>query len=197
MQNETTDRRRVVNAWVMYDWANSAFATTSMAAVLPVFFSTVAAKGALTPVQASSAWGLTQTIGMLLVALTAPVLGAIADYSGSKKRFLAAFAIPGILAASLMVFISTGDWLLAAALYVVGEIGFSGSLIFYDALLPHVARPEEIDQVSSRGYAMGYLGGGLLLAINVLMIQMPDALGITALGARFGVGGTRAANGDT
>ena len=193
MQNQTTDRRRIVNAWVMYDWANSAFATTSMAAVLPVFFSTVAAKGALTPVQASSAWGLTQTIGMLLVALTAPVLGAIADYSGAKKRFLAAFAIPGILAASLMVFISTGDWLLAALLYVVGEIGFSGSLIFYDALLPHVARPEEIDQVSSRGYAMGYLGGGLLLAINVLMIQMPDALGITALGARFGIGGTEMA----
>ena len=111
-----------------------------MAAVLPVFFSTVAAKGALTPVQASSAWGLTQTIGMLLVALAAPVLGAIADYSGSKKRFLAAFAIPGILAAALMVFIGTGDWLLAALLYIVGEIGFSGSIIFYDSLLPHVAR---------------------------------------------------------
>ena len=193
MQNETSARRRIVNAWVMYDWANSAFATTSMAAVLPVFFSTVAAKGVLTPVQASGTWALTQTIGMLLVALTAPVLGAIADYSGSKKRFLAAFAIPGMLAAALMVFISTGDWLLAALLYIVGEIGFSGSLIFYDAFLPHIARPEEIDQVSSRGYAMGYLGGGLLLAINVVMIQMPDALGITALGARFGIGGTEMA----
>ena len=185
--------RRSIRSWIMYDWANSAFATTTMAAVLPVFFSSVAAKGALTPVQASSAWGFTQTIGMLLVALTAPVLGAIADYSGSKKRFLAAFAIPGILAASLMVFISTGDWLLASLLYIVGEIGFSGSLIFYDSLLPHVAHEDEIDMVSAKGYAMGYLGGGLLLAINVLMIQMPDALGITALGARFGVGGTEMA----
>ena len=177
----------------MYDWANSAFATTTMAAVLPVFFSTVASKGVLTPVQASGTWALTQTIGMLLVALAAPVLGAIADYSGSKKRFLAAFAIPGMLAASLMVFIGTGNWLLAVLLYIVGEIGFSGSIIFYDSLLPHIAKPDELDQVSTRGYAMGYLGGGLLLAINILMIQMPEALGITALGARFGIGGTELA----
>lgn len=185
--------RRTINAWVMYDWANSAFATTTMAAVLPVFFSKVAASGALTPVQASSTWGLTQSIGMLLVALGAPMLGAIADYSGAKKRFLAAFAIPGILAAALMVFISTGDWLLAASLYIIGEIGFSGSLIFYDALLPHITKPDEIDMVSARGYAMGYLGGGLLLAINVLMIQMPDALGITALGNRFNINGVEMA----
>lgn len=185
--------RRTINAWVMYDWANSAFATTAMAAVLPVFFSRVAAQGVLTPVQASSTWGFTQTIGMLLMALAAPVLGAIADYSGAKKRFLAAFAIPGMLAAALMVFISTGDWLLAVILYIIGEIGFSGSLIFYDSLLPHIAKPDELDAVSARGYAMGYLGGGLLLAINILMIQMPDALGITALGSRFGVDGVEMA----
>ncbi len=186
-------KRSIVNSWVMYDWANSAFATTAMAAVLPVFFSTVAAKGVLTPVQASSTWGLISTIGMLLVAVAAPVLGAIADYGGSKKRFLAAFAAPGILAAALMVFIGTGDWVLAAVLYIIGEIGFSGSIIFYDSLLPHIAKSDEIDMVSARGYAMGYLGGGILLAINVLMIQMPDALGITALGARFGIGGTEMA----
>jgi UMF1 family MFS transporter len=186
-------RRSAVRAWVMYDWANSAFATTTMAAVLPVFYSSVAAKGALTPVQASSNWGFTQTLGMLFVAVAAPVLGAIADFSGSKKRFLAAFAVPGMLAAALMVFITTGSWLLASLLYIIGEIGFSGSLVFYDSLLPHVARPEELDQVSTRGYAMGYLGGGLLLAINIVMIQFPDLFGITALGARFGVPGTEMA----
>ena len=190
---EGVSRRRAVTGWVMYDWANSAFATTTMAAVLPVFFSTVAAKAVLTPVQASSTWALTQTLAMLFVALGAPVLGAIADYGGSKKRFLAAFAIPGILACSLMVFIGTGNWVLAIILYVIGDIGFSGSIIFYDSLLPHVAGPDELDQVSTRGYAMGYLGGGLLLAVNILMIQMPDTLGITALGARFGVGGTEMA----
>jgi UMF1 family MFS transporter len=186
-------RGSAIRAWVMYDWANSAFATTTMAAVLPVFYSAVAAKGALTPVQASSNWGFTQTLGMLFVALAAPILGAIADFSGSKKRFLAAFAVPGMVAAALMVFITTGDWLLASLLYIVGEIGFSGSLIFYDSLLPHVAKPEEMDMISARGYAMGYLGGGLLLAINIAMIQFPDLFGITTLGARFGVAGTEMA----
>jgi UMF1 family MFS transporter len=187
-------RKRAIRGWVMYDWANSAFATTIMAAVLPTFYSAVAAAGALTPVQASSAWGYTNTIGMLLVALAAPVLGAIADYSGTKKRFLAAFAIPGILAVSLMVLVSTGDWLLASALYIVGEIGFSGSGIFYDSLLPHITRSDEIDMVSARGYAMGYLGGGILLAINILWILMPDTFGMTALGARFGVSGSEMAS---
>jgi MFS transporter, UMF1 family len=193
LRSDAAALRRTVNAWVMYDWANSAFATTAMAAVLPVFFSNVATQGALNPVQASGAWGLTQTLGMLLVALAAPVLGAIADYSGSKKRFLAAFAIPGMLAAALMVFIGTGDWVLAIVLYVIGEIGFSGSIIFYDSLLPHIAKEDDIDRVSTRGYAMGYLGGGLLLLINIIMIQFPDQLGITALGARWGIGGTEMA----
>jgi MFS transporter, UMF1 family len=186
-------RSSALRAWIMYDWANSAFATTTMAAVLPVFYSAVAAKGALTAVQASSNWGFTQTLGMLFVAVAAPVLGAIADFSGSKKRFLAAFAIPGMLAAALMVFITTGDWLLASLLYIIGEIGFSGSSIFYDSLLPHVAKPDELNKVSARGYAMGYLGGGLLLAINVAMIQNPDLFGISTLGARFGVSGTEMA----
>jgi UMF1 family MFS transporter len=191
---ELASHKRTIRAWVMYDWANSAFATTIMAAVLPTFYSAVAAKGALTPVQASSAWGYTNTIGMLLIAVAAPVLGAIADYGGSKKRFLAAFAIPGMVATSLLVFVSTGNWLLASLLYILGEIGFSGSLIFYDSLLPHVAHPDEIDQVSTRGYALGYLGGGLLLLLNVLWITLPDAFGMTALGARFGVSGTEMAS---
>jgi UMF1 family MFS transporter len=164
-----------------------------MAAVLPTFYSAVAAAGLLTAVQASSRWGFTQTIGMLLVALTAPALGAIADYSGSKKRFLAAFAIPGILATSLMVFLTTGSWLWASLLYIVGEIGFSGSLIFYDSLLPHVAKDDELDMVSAKGYAMGYLGGGILLAINILWIMMPATFGMDTLGARFGVSGTEMA----
>jgi UMF1 family MFS transporter len=187
-------RRRAIRGWVMYDWANSAFATTIMAAVLPTFYSAVAAKGVLTPVQASSAWGYTNTIGMLLIALTAPVLGAIADYSGSKKRFLAAFAIPGMVAASLLVFVTTGNWLLASLLYIVGEIGFSGSIVFYDSLLPHITRSDEIDAVSTRGYALGYLGGGLLLLLNVLWITLPDTFGMTALGTRFGISGPEMAS---
>ncbi len=160
----------------MYDWANSAFATTIMAAVLPAFYSSVAASG-LSPVHASSYWGYTNTIAMLLVAISAPILGAIADHTGARKRFLGSFAGLGITFTALMVFISTGDWLAASALYILGRIGFSGANIFYDSLLPHVARPEDIDQVSTRGYAIGYLGGGLLLILNLIMIQ-PDLVGL-------------------
>jgi len=171
--------RRVIRAWTMYDWANSAFATTIMAVVLPTFFSTVAG-ATLSPdpdrarVLATSYWGYANSIGMLLVGFAAPILGALADHSGAKKRMLGIFAAVGILATALLVFVSTGDWLMAIAFYLLGHIGFSGSTIFYDSLLPHVARRGDIDQVSTRGYAMGYLGGGLLLAINLAWILSPQ-----------------------
>jgi MFS transporter, UMF1 family len=161
----------------MYDWANSAFATTIMAAVLPTFYASVACAG-LAGNTASVYWGYTSSIALLVAAFLGPVLGAMADYLGMKKRFLAVFAAVGITFTSLLVFVSTGDWLLASALYIMGEIGFSGSIVFYDSLLPHVAKPEDIDYVSSRGYAMGYLGGGLLLAINVAMILFWKPLGL-------------------
>jgi UMF1 family MFS transporter len=161
----------------MYDWANSAFATTVMAAVLPTFYSGVAGAN-LRPVQASSYWGYTNTVAMLLVAFSAPILGAIADHSGAKRRFLAGFAGVGILSTSLLVLVSTGDWPLASALYVLGRAGFAGANIFYDSLLPHIADPDEIDQISTKGYALGYLGGGLLLVINLAWILKPSWFGL-------------------
>ncbi|HEC33764.1 MAG TPA: MFS transporter [Chloroflexi bacterium] len=168
---------QIVNAWCMYDWANSAFATTIMAAVLPTFYSAVAG-ATLTPVQASSRWGYTNTIAMLLVAFAAPILGAMADHSGAKKRFLGGFAGLGILFTALLLLVSTGDWLLASALYILGRIGFAGANIFYDSLLPHIAYPDEIDQVSTKGYALGYLGGGLLLVVNLAWIMKPAWFGL-------------------
>ena len=177
MDNEERSHRRAINAWCMYDWANSAFATTIMAAVLPTFYASVAAS-TLTKTQATSRWGYTASIALLISAVLAPVLGAVADHTGSKKRFLASFAGLGVLAAALMVLISTGDWLLASVLFIIGDIGFSGSYIFYDGLLPHVARQEEIDRVSAKGFAWGYLGGGLLLAVNLLWIMKPDWFGL-------------------
>jgi len=159
-------KMRAIRAWTMYDWANSAFATTIMAAVLPNYFSLFIATD-----RSLTLWGYTVAIGSLIAALISPVLGAIADFRGSKKVFLGFFATLGILATALMFLVDTpGDWRLACVLYILGTIGFAGSLVFYDALLPHVADPDEIDQVSSRGYAMGYIGGGLLLLINVIMI---------------------------
>jgi len=168
---------RIVNAWCMYDWANSAFATTIMAAVLPTFYSEVAG-ATLEPVQASSYWGYTNTAAMVMVALAAPILGAIADHSGAKKRFLGGFAGLGIIFTALLGFVSTGDWLVASLFYILGRIGFSGSIVFYDALLPHVARSEDIDQVSTKGFALGYLGGGILLVINLAWIMKPDWFGL-------------------
>ncbi|WP_299027653.1 MFS transporter [uncultured Thermanaerothrix sp.] len=161
--------RRAIWAWTMYDWANSAFATTIMAAVLPVYYASVAAAD-LPPNEATSNWAFTTTVALVLVAVLGPVLGAMADFSGAKKRFLTLFAWMGILGTALLYFVQRGDWLMASLFYILGSIGFSGANVFYDSLLPHVATPDEIDQVSSRGYAMGYAGGGILLAANMAMI---------------------------
>lgn len=161
--------RRAIWAWTMYDWANSAFATTIMAAVLPVYYASVAAAD-LPPNEATSNWAFTTTIALVLVAVLGPILGAMADFSGAKKRFLTVFALLGIFGTALLYFVQRGDWIMASLFYILGSIGFSGANVFYDSLLPHVATPDEIDQVSSRGYAMGYAGGGILLAANMAMI---------------------------
>ncbi len=158
--------KKAIWAWTMYDWANSAFATTVMGAVLPTYFATYIAKGASVPV-----WGYAVAIGSLLIALISPILGALADFKASKKLFLGVFAALGVLSTALLFFVTNPEQLvLNILLYVLGTIGFAGSLVFYDSLLPHVAHEDEMDQVSSRGYAMGYIGGGILLLINVLMI---------------------------
>lgn len=161
-----------IKAWTMYDWANSAFATTVMGALLPTYFLTyIATEGSL-PI-----WGYAVAIGSLIAAVLSPLLGAIADFRASKKKFLGAFAALGIISTGLLFLVdSPEDKVLCVVLYILGIIGFSGSLVFYDSLLPHIAREDEIDQVSSRGYATGYLGGGLLLLINVVMIFVGPGL---------------------
>jgi len=171
------ERRKQILSWCLYDWANSAFAATIMAAVLPVFYSSVAGAN-LSKTTASSYWGYTNTLAMLVVAFSAPILGALADHRGIKKRFLALFAGMGIVSTSLLVFVGKGDWFLASLLYIIGMVGFSGGNNFYDSLLPHVAGEKDIDRISSLGYAMGYLGGGILLAFNVAMILKPHWFGI-------------------
>ncbi len=167
--------RRRIRAWTMYDWANSAFATTILGAVLPVYYSQVA--GATLPSEsaATALWSLGLSISLLIAALLAPLLGTISDVMRGKKRFLAISAGLGVVATGLLVLVSTGDWLLASILFILGRLGFTAANVFYDALLPHVATEADRDKVSTRGYALGYLGGGLLLAINVVMISLlPD-----------------------
>ena len=162
---------QIVNAWCMYDWGSSAFSTTVEAAVLPVYFESVVA-GHLPGNMATVYWGYTNAIALLIAAVLAPIMGSIADYVGGKKRFLTIFAVMGILATALLVFVDSGDWVLGLLLFLLGSVGIGASYVFYDALLPHCARSQEIDYVSAKGYALGYLGGGILLAVNIVMIQV-------------------------
>lgn len=166
--------KKAVFGWTMYDWADSAFATTMMAAVLPIFYSDVAAKGALEGAQATAYWGYTQSIAMLIVALIAPVLGAIADFSRSKKKFLIFFIFLGSISSSLLFFTGQGDYILVSILFIFGTVGFAGGNVFYDAFLPEIVPLKDMDYISSKGYAFGYIGGGILLLINLMMIQKPD-----------------------
>jgi len=166
--------RKVINSWCMYDWANSAFATTIMAAMFPPFYRSLATNAGLSEGNATAAWAYTTSLGLLLVAILAPVLGAISDHTGGKKWYIGTFVTLGVVATGLFVILGEETYLLASVLFILGDIGFAGANIFYESLLPHIAREGDIDRVSTRGYALGYVGGGILLVINVLWFMWPD-----------------------
>jgi len=170
------DKKKVFS-WTLYDWANSAYATTVMAGFFPIFFEKYWSNPDFVD-KSTFYLGLSNSVGSLIVAIMAPFLGAISDTGSTKKKFLFTFAFLGILSTSLLFFVQQGDWQLAAALYVVGTIGFSSGNVFYDSLLPAVAKKPKYDFVSSLGYSMGYLGGGVLFIINILMYQNPHWFGI-------------------
>ncbi|MBL8144364.1 MAG: MFS transporter [Acidobacteria bacterium] len=173
--------RQELRAWAMYDWANSAFMTTIIAAVFPVYYAQVAASG-IDPNVATFRFSIATTIALTIVALSAPVLGIMADFAAMKKRLLFIFQAIGLVATAAMYFIYEGQWLWALLLFVVGNIGVSGAFTFYDSLLPHIAQPGELDRVSSAGYALGYTGGGLLLALNLAWISSPQTFGLADAG---------------
>lgn len=169
--------RKAVWAWALYDWANSAFATTVMAGFFPVFFKTFWSAGA--DANTSTArLGLGNSLAGLAVALLAPFLGAVADRGAARKKFLLLFAYLGVAASAGLSLVEKGCWQAAVVVYAVAVFGFSGANVFYDSLLPDVAGPEKVDTVSGLGYAMGYLGGGLLFALNVFMVLRPELFGI-------------------
>ena len=169
--------RREVRAWAMYDWANSAFQTTIIAAVFPIYFQKVAAADLPGPV-ATSRFAWATTLAILIVAIVAPVLGAIADGAPLKKKLLAVFLAIGAVSTAAMWFITRGDWQLALVLFVLGNVGVAGSIVFCDALLPHLVSGDQLDRVSAAGYAFGYFGGGVLLAINIVMMSQPAWFGL-------------------
>jgi UMF1 family MFS transporter len=169
--------KKAIWGWAMYDWANSAFACTVMAGFFPVFFKQYWSHGV--DVNMSTAQlGLGNSLASLLVALMAPILGAIADKGSSRKKFLIFFCYLGVLMTAGLFVVQQGQWALAIFVYAMGIIGFSGSNIFYDSLLPGITDEKNIDFVSGLGFAMGYLGGGLLFLVNVLMTLMPQKFGL-------------------
>jgi MFS transporter, UMF1 family len=175
-------QRRVVQAWCLYDWASSAFVTTVVVALFPPFFRHLALAAGLSPATATAAWGYVTAAGLLLAALFAPLLGAYADRRGIWKRPLAISAGLGILATAACAGIPNRAWLLAGVLFLVADLGFAGANVLYESLLPRIARPGELNRVSTRGYALGYVGGGCLLLVNLLWVTRPRLVGMPDAG---------------
>lgn len=176
MSASTWYRDRKIVSWAFYDWANSAYATTVMAGLFPVFFKKYWASG-LSATESSFQLGLANSLASLVIVACAPVLGAIADRGGLKRGLLLLFTILGVTMTGCLALVQAGDWPLAIALYFLACIGFSGGMVFYDAMIVDVAQPEQMDKVSAFGYALGYLGGGLLFALNVWMTLQPAIFG--------------------
>ena len=158
--------RKQIFAWAMYDWANSAYITTVTVAVLPIYFAgtVVPPEGFLiwgTRYSATTLWAFIISLSTFIIFLTAPVLGAVADFTASKKRFLMAFCWSGSLFATLLFFCGSGDVWKTMAFFLIAQIGFVGGNVFYDSFLPHIASEDRMDRVSGKGYAYGYLGGGI------------------------------------
>ena len=171
-------RKRVIS-WALYDWANSAFATTVMAGFFPLFFKSFWAAD-LSPAESTAVIGTTNSLAGLFIMLLAPILGAYSDLGKLKKKFLAFFALLGVLSTGYLYFIPQGDWVIAASLYALAVIGFSGGNIFYDSLIASVSKQDQRNKVSSLGFSLGYLGGGLLFVINVLMYLNPAWFGLSS-----------------
>ncbi|MER3523286.1 MAG: MFS transporter [Ignavibacteria bacterium] len=169
--------RSELRAWAMYDWANSAFVLVIATAVFPIYFKNVAAQG-LDDTSATERYGWATTLALSFAAALSPILGALADFRAARKRLLALSLLLGVPTTGCMYFVGYGDWQLALALFVMSNIGLSLSFVFYDSLLPHIATYQEVDRVSAAGYALGYLGSGVLLALNLAWIQMPHLFGI-------------------
>jgi len=180
------NKKRSQLSWAFYDWANSAFATTVMAGFFPLFFKQYWSAG--TDSTVSTFWlGLGNSGASLIILIMAPILGALADSGGLHKRLLAVFALFGIVATAGFFLVSQGAWPWAISLYIVAVIGFSGANVFYDAMLPSLTTPADLHRLSAQGYALGYLGGGLLFLINVTMTLKPAWFGLAdaAAAVRF------------
>jgi UMF1 family MFS transporter len=174
-------KNRPVFSWALYDWANSAFATTVMAGFFPVFFQKFWSTD-VAPVDTTSRLGYANAIAGFAIAVLAPILGAIGDRGGRRKQFLFFWTLLGVGATGALYFVAQGEWFPAALLFVLGTMGFNGGIVFNDSLLLDVAGPGELDRVSAFGYSLGYLGGGVLFLVNVVMVSKPAWFGLADAG---------------
>ena len=176
-------QKRDIFGWAMYDFANSAFATTILAVIFNQYFATVVAGGDKGVelfgfrLHGASFFTFTVSVSMAISAVFSPFLGAVADASGSKKRFLMVFCYGGVLFTSLLYFIHAGDYWMGAVIFIIANIGFAEGNVFYNAFLPEISSKQNIGRISGLGWALGYIGGGLLLAINLIMLKYPEWLG--------------------
>lgn len=167
---------KTIFSWALYDWANSAYATVILAGFFPLFFKQYWSDAANVS-QSTFQLGLTNSIASTIIVILAPVLGAIADAGNSKKRLLLIFASLGILMSAGLYFVAQHETILALSLFALSVIGFSGSVIFYDALIVGICEKKSYDKVSTFGFALGYLGGGILFAFDVYMTLNPTEFG--------------------
>ena len=166
-------------SWAFYDWANSAFATTVMAGFFPLFFKSYWATD-FSAIESTAVIGTTNSLSGLFIMVLAPILGAYSDLGKLKKKLLAFFALLGVFSTGYLYFIPQGEWFIAAFFYTVAVIGFSGGNIFYDSLIVSVSDKQQRNKVSSLGFSLGYLGGGLLFIVNVLMYLNPSWFGLAS-----------------
>lgn len=171
-------------SWGMYDWANSAFATVILTAIYSKFFAQVVAGGEKgvnilgINIHAAALWDFIVSIAMLIVAVIAPILGAIADFSAKKRTFQIFFCYLGVFFSGLLFFVGEGDWFTGSLFFIFALIGFSASIVFNDSFLIQISTEKNIGRISSLGWGLGYIGGGLLLLINLIMLQFPNLIGL-------------------
>jgi UMF1 family MFS transporter len=170
-------RRSAQRAWCLYDWANSAFATSVVAAILPVYFATVASR-TMAPNVATARWGFASAAAMLASGVLGPVVGAWADRSGRRKPLLFALVLIGCLSTAALAAVHDASWLVLLVGFGLAFLAFAVGNALYDSLLPAIAAPADMHRVSARGFAWGYIGGGVLLAINLAWILMPRRFGL-------------------
>ena len=171
------ENKRAVWSWALYDWANSAYTTTVMAGFFPIFFKEYWADPN-NPNQSTFYLGMANSIYAIIVAAIAPFIGAIADQGSKKKKFLIFFAFMGSIMTGGLCIVNQGHWQMAVLFYMIATIGYASANIFYDSLLPDIASEKHVDSVSSLGYGLGYLGGGSLFLLNVIMYLKPHIFGI-------------------